>query len=164
MEAVETGVPEIYVQPGESHLVTGSMILRTVLGSCVGVAFLALRKHMAGFCHPMLPRHPGTRSKQLSLASSRRYVDFAVRDAVRGLESHGASRSDIQAKVFGGADVLKVTNEACRPTVGQLNCEVVLEVLREEGIDVVATSLGGTSGLTIEFYTETGEVRVRRLG
>lgn len=164
MEAVETGVPEIYVQPGESHFVTGSMILHTVLGSCVGVALLALGKNMAGFCHPMLPRHPGTRSTKLSLASSRRYVDFAVRDAVRSLESHGARRSDIEAKVFGGADVLKVTNEACRPTVGQLNCEAALKVLREEGIHVVATSLGGTSGLKIEFYTETGEVRVRRLG
>ncbi|HUN85888.1 MAG TPA: chemotaxis protein CheD [Terracidiphilus sp.] len=163
MEDIEARAPEIYVQPGESHLVTGSVILRTVLGSCVGVAFVALGKSMAGFCHPMLPRHPGTRSIELSLACSRRYVDFAVRDAVQGLESYGVRRSDIQAKVFGGADVLKVTNEACRPTVGQLNCEVALEVLREEGIDVVATSLGGTSGLTVEFYTETGEVRVRRL-
>ncbi len=34
-----TGMADIYVQPGELHLVQGPTILRTVLGSCVGVTF-----------------------------------------------------------------------------------------------------------------------------
>jgi hypothetical protein len=39
----EEPLPEIYVQPGESHLVSEPTILRTVLGSCVGIAFLIPR-------------------------------------------------------------------------------------------------------------------------
>ena len=43
---------EVYVQPGESHLVTEPSILRTVLGSCVGVAFWAPQQGAAALCHP----------------------------------------------------------------------------------------------------------------
>ena len=39
MAGPETERLEIYVQPGESHLVRGPAILRTVLGSCVGITF-----------------------------------------------------------------------------------------------------------------------------
>jgi chemotaxis receptor (MCP) glutamine deamidase CheD len=37
-------------------------------------------------------------------------------------------------------------------------------VLRAEGLAVIASSLGGTSGLNIRFDTRTGEVLLRRLG
>ena len=47
-----------YVQPGESHLVTEPTILRTLLGSCVGIAFWAPRLGLGALCHPMLPRTP----------------------------------------------------------------------------------------------------------
>jgi chemotaxis protein CheD len=67
-------------------------------------------------------------------------------------------------KLFGGADVLTVTNEASRPTVGSLNCETAIRVLRDEGFNVMASSLGGTSGVNIQFHTDTGEVLLRRLG
>ena len=49
---------DIYVQPGESHLVRGPAILRTLLGSCVGVTFWHAELGIAALCHPMLPRHP----------------------------------------------------------------------------------------------------------
>ena len=54
----DTGTPEIYVQPGESHLVRGPAILRTLLGSCVGVTFWNAKLRVAALCHPMLPERP----------------------------------------------------------------------------------------------------------
>jgi chemotaxis receptor (MCP) glutamine deamidase CheD len=41
---------------------------------------------------------------------------------------------------------------------------MALEVLRAEGFDVAASQLGGPVGFHIDFYTATGEVRLRRLG
>jgi chemotaxis protein CheD len=69
----------------------------------------------------------------------------------------------VQVKLFGGADVLMVTDEASRPSVGRLNCEAAIRVLRDEGLGVIASSLGGTSGVNIKFHTGTGEVLLRRI-
>ena len=60
--------------------------------------------------------------------------------------------------------MLLVVTEDSRPTVGKLNCETAIRVLRDEGFEVAASSLGGTSGINIQFYTGTGEVLLRRLG
>jgi chemotaxis protein CheD len=158
------GAPlEVYVLPGESHLVSMPAILRTVLGSCVGVTFRIPRLGVAAICHPMLPIHPLKGAKDLSLASSRRYVDFTIRDMARQFDALGAKRGEVEVKLFGGGDVLMVINEASRPTVGQLNCESALRVLEDEGFRVAASSLGGTSGLHIQFHTGSGEVLLRRL-
>lgn len=157
-------LPEVYVQPGESHLVTEPVIFRTVLGSCVGVTFWVPRLGIAALCHPMLPIVPVKSKTKLNSAAGRRYVDFAIRELARQFDALGAHRNEVQVKLFGGGDVLLVSNpKSSRPTVGRLNCEVASKVLREEGFNVVASSLGGTSGINIQFHTGTGEVRLRRL-
>jgi chemotaxis protein CheD len=155
-------LPEVYVQPGQSYLVRKPTILRTVLGSCVGITFWAPRLGIGAICHPMLPSYPTNPRAKRSLADSCRYVDFAIRDLARQFDLLGACRDEIQVKLFGGGDVLLV-DEASRPTVGKLNCESALRTLRDEGFDVVASSLGGSSGLKIKFHTGTGEVLLRRL-
>ena len=136
-------LPEVYVQPGESHLVSQPAILRTVLGSCVGIVFMVPRLGIGALCHPMLPHCPAN-SFGRSAAAGRRYVDFTIRDMARQLDSLGALRSEAQVKLFGGGDVLSVTEGDSRPTVGRLNCEAALRVLEEEGFSVAASRLGGT--------------------
>ena len=156
-------LPEVFVLPGESRLVEEEVILRTVLGSCVGVAFWVPRLGIAGLCHPMLPVCPAETRARISPAFGRRYVDFAIRDFVGRLDSMGSKRKEVRVKLFGGADVLPVNKPSSRPTVGRLNAEAALRVLSEEGIEVVASRLGGTSGLQIRFHTGSGEVMVHRL-
>jgi chemotaxis protein CheD len=160
----DAALPEIYVLPGESHLVTEPMILRTVLGSCVGIAFHIPRLGIGALCHPMLPSYLAKPEANHSLAERRRYVDFAIRDLAGQFEALGARRDEVRVKLFGGADVLLVVNAASRPTVGALNCEAALRVLEEKGFEVVASSLGGTTGVHIKFNTETGVVLLKRLG
>ncbi|MFY9948572.1 MAG: chemotaxis protein CheD [Candidatus Sulfotelmatobacter sp.] len=164
MLALEGEVAEVYLQPGESHLARTPTIIRTILGSCVGVSFWSARLGAGALCHSQLPRYPRTSSMRLNLAAGRRYVDFAIRDLARQFDDLGAARSEVQVKLFGGADVLLVTTSASsKPTVGKLNCEAALEVVEAEGLKVIASSLGGTSGLNIQFYTKTGEILLRRL-
>lgn len=156
-------LPEVYVQPGESCLVSEPAFIRTLLGSCVGVTFWVPRLGIGALCHAMLPSYPDKLPANGNLAAGRRYVDFSIRDLARQLDAYGACRNEVQVKLFGGADVLMVTDEASRPTVGRLNCEAAIRVLRDEGFGVTASSLGGTSGVNIEFHTGTGEVLLRRL-
>jgi chemotaxis protein CheD len=160
----ELPVPEIYVQPGESHLSTEPVIFRTVLGSCVGITFLIPRLGIGAICHPMLPSFPERSVPGMTTASGRRYVDFTIRDLARQFDHAGARRAEVQVKLFGGGDVLTVNSESVRPTVGKLNCEAALRVLGQEGFNIAASSLGGTCGLSIQFHTGTGEVLLKRLG
>jgi chemotaxis protein CheD len=111
----------------------------------------------------MLPTYPVKSPADTSLAAGRRYVDFTIRDLARQFDSLGAHRKEIQVKLFGGGDVLLAIDPESRPTVGRLNCEAALEVLRDEGFEVAASSLGGSCGVTIRFNTETGEVLLKRL-
>jgi len=163
MPELDEALREVHVQPGESHLVREPMILRTVLGSCVGITFWAPRLGLAALCHPMLPRCPIKPGTKVHLAIGRRYVDFAIGDLARQFDSFAVNRGEVQVKLFGGGDVLLVSNERSRPTVGRLNCKAAIEVLRDQGFNITASSLGGTSGLHIQFHTGTGEVLLRRL-
>jgi chemotaxis protein CheD len=111
----------------------------------------------------MLPNCPSGGAAQLSLKAGRRYVDFTIRDLARQFDSLGVNRREIEVKLFGGGDVLMFDERSLRPTVGKLNCESALKVLEDEGFAVTASSLGGNSGVHIEFNTESGEVVLRRL-
>jgi chemotaxis protein CheD len=162
MAQAEVGLPEVHVQPGESVLVKEPAILRTLLGSCVGIAFLIPRLGVGALCHPMLPASPRKTGGALSVEAGRRYVDYAIRDLARQFDAMGARRGEVQVKLFGGGDVLVVTMGASRPTVGRLNCEAALRVLEEEGFQVSASSLGGDCGVNIHFNTGTGEVLLKR--
>ena len=164
MVETETLLPEVYLQPGESCLALEPTIIRTILGSCVGVTFWSARLGIGALCHAQLPRSPMKARAGLTLAAGRRYVDFAIRDLARQFDEFGVSRSETQIKLFGDGDVLVVSEKgSLKPTVGKLNCESALEVLLDEGFEVTASSLGGHCGLNIRFNTSNGEVLLRRL-
>jgi chemotaxis protein CheD len=165
MLETESEASDIYLHPGESYLARKPAIIRTILGSCVGVTFWSARLGVGALTHSQLPRCPTNSFVGLSLAEGRRYVDFSIRDIARQFDALGAHRTEVEVKLFGGADVLLVSDEAAtKATVGKLNCEAAIEVLRDEGLAVIASSLGGSSGLNIRFDTRTGEVLLRRLG
>jgi chemotaxis protein CheD len=160
MSGAEDGVREVYVLPGESHLVAEPSILRTVLGSCVGITFRIPRLGAAALCHPMLPVFPAAKG---DASVGLRYVDFAIRDLMQRFDALGADRAEIEVKLFGGGDVLPVGEGGGRATVGKLNCDSALKVLREERLEVAASSLGGSSGINLQFHTLSGAVFLRRL-
>ena len=161
LAAIGNELPELYLNPGEVQLVRQPSLLKTVLGSCVGVTFRSAHLGLGALCHGVLPTcPPGTEG-----AEGYRYVDFAIRDLISRFEALGARRGEIEVKLFGGADVLPVlATRSGRRTVGAQNCQTARDVLRDEGLKILAFDLGGPDGRFIEFDTSTGEVLVRRLG
>jgi len=157
----ELNIPEIYLQPGEWQLVRTPTILKTVLGSCVGVTFRAPRIGAGAMCHAMMPYVPTKPGAQLKRALTGRYVDSVIVQLAREFEELGACPGEIEVKLFGGADVLaSIAKDA---TVGKMNSRAAMRVLEELDFRPVATRLGGTHGVFIEFHTGTGEVLLRRL-
>ena len=160
---LETGLPEVNLQPGELHLARSPMILQTILGSCVGVTFWSKRLGAGALCHGVLPKCP-TNGFPDAFPDAHRYVDFSIRYLARKFDALGASRAEVEVKVFGGSDVLPVPGtRGAKPTVGALNAQTALEVLEAEGFRVLAYDLGGKRGRKIHFHTGTGLVDVYRL-
>ena len=159
MSGPDHDLPEVYLKPGEFFLAREATLIWTILGSCVSVSFWSDKLNAGALCHSMLPRHPGISSTDLD--EGHRYMDYAIRDIAAQFDNLGANRAEVQVKLFGGADVL-TPSDSLRPTVGRLNQEAAIEVLREEGFDVSASSLGGKCGVKIFFNTGTGEVLLRR--
>jgi len=154
-------IPEIYLQPGEWQLVRIPTVMKTVLGSCVGITFRAPRIGAGAMCHAMMPRFPTRPGAQLKHATTGRYVDSVINKIALEFEKLGARPSEIEVKVFGGADVLAAVSKGA--TVGKMNSGAAMRVLEELGFQPVATRLGGTQGVFIEFHTGTGDVLLRRL-
>jgi chemotaxis protein CheD len=156
-------LPALDLQPGELYLARGPAILRTILGSCVGVTFWSARLGAGAMCHGVLPRSPLRWPPGSTTNDGYRYVDFSIRYLAQQFDALGASRRELQVKVFGGADVLAIGIRGDKPTVGALNRVAAEEVLAEEGFTVIASDLGGVRGRRIHFHTGTGEVLLNRL-
>lgn len=157
------GLPEIYLSPGEFALARSPTILATILGSCVGITFWCARVGVGGLCHSILPRCPRPPEENVPPNIGYRYVDFCVRSLASQFDLLGAARTEVEVKVFGGADVAPIDRAAMRPSVGRLNSEAAVRLLTNEGYVVLASSVGSRYGCKIRFNTGTGEVRLARL-
>jgi chemotaxis protein CheD len=154
-------IAEIYLQPGEWELVRGPTVLKTVLGSCVGITFREPRLGIGAMCHPMLPHYAARPSAHPGYVTTGRYVDSVIDQLAREFDRLGARPAEFEVKLFGGADVLASSRKDA--TVGKMNGITALRVLEKLGFKPVVSRLGGSSGVFIEFHTSTGEVLLRRL-
>jgi chemotaxis protein CheD len=133
-------------------------VLVTVLGSCVCACIRDRVNKIGGMNHFMLP--DSGQDKNNPLGESARYGIYAMEILINQLLKMGAKRSNLEAKVFGGASVLRgftVNN------VGERNAEFVLQFLKTEKIPVVAEDLLDIYPRKVYFFPTTGRVRVKNL-
>ena len=157
MHPRHTDLPLIYLKPGELYLGEQPTVVVTTLGSCVSMIFYEPTRRLGAICHALLPA-------DLLQENSFRFVDRAFYWMLEQFQSRGIGPGQIQGKLFGGADVLEFVQGKCRSvTVGQQNIRKALELFETHGLKVQASSLGGTWGRKIFFFTHTGEVLQKRL-
>ncbi|HTF94973.1 MAG TPA: chemoreceptor glutamine deamidase CheD [Cellvibrio sp.] len=148
----------VKILPGEYYVTTGDKLIVTVLGSCVAVCLRDKYTGMGGMNHFLLPSDNA--SNLDLLAESARYGVYAMELLINHLLKMGANRSRMEAKVFGGGNVLRgmtVNN------VGQRNAEFVLDYLHIEQIPVVASDLLGEFPRKVYFFPDTGHVLVKKI-
>ncbi len=68
----------------------------------------------------------------------------------------------LQAKIFGGKGGENGENSGIY-MIGERNITVAKEMMKEYGIPVVSSSVGGDFGRKILFFTDTGEVLMKYL-
>ncbi|HOT43801.1 MAG TPA: chemotaxis protein CheD [Spirochaetota bacterium] len=133
-------------------------VLRTILGSCVGICLYDSGKKIGGMCHIMLP------AMKEQGASVKKYADTAIPLMLDEMKSRGADVSRIQAKIVGGARMFNVSENSMMGEIGNNNVLKVREVLGELAIGIVSEDIGGNYGRTIDFYLDSGMVKIRSMG
>jgi chemotaxis protein CheD len=146
------------IQPGEYFATDKNMVLVTVLGSCVAACIRDTRLNIGGMNHFMLPRREQDASSPVSMSA--RYGTYAMEILINQLIKMGASRTYMEAKVFGGANVLRGFTAS---NIGESNASFVTEYLQAEGIRTVAEDLLGVNPRKIYYFPMTGRVLVKKI-
>ena len=151
-------IDAVKILPGEYYVTTRDMALVTVLGSCVAACIHDKTLGIGGMNHFMLPDERRDGGDMLS--PSMRYGAYAMEIMINELLKMGAKRSNLEAKVFGGGNVLRgftVNN------VGETNAAFVTNYLRTENIAVVAQDLLDIYPRKVYYFPRSCRVLVKQL-
>lgn len=145
--------------PGEYYVTDKDKLLVTVLGSCVAACIRDCKNGIGGMNHFMLP-DGGSSDANTPLNAPARYGTYAMEILINQLLKLGARRANLEAKVFGGGNVMR---ELTNSNVGQHNADFVLKFLATEKIPVIAKDLIDIYPRKVYFFPKTSKVMVKKL-
>ena len=145
------------ILPGEYHVTRDDMVIVTVLGSCVAACLRDPDTGIGGMNHFLLP---DTAGRHESDGESARYGSYAMEVLINQLIKMKARRNRLEAKVFGGANVIPGMHQM---NIGHRNADFVLDFLKMEKIPVIASDLEDTCPRKVAYFPRTGVVRMKRL-
>ena len=151
-EKLIIGIADMKMAKGEGMLVTYA------LGSCIGICLHDPVLKLGALVHIMLPVNMEAGRK-----TPMKYADTGIRETLRLMESKGASRNRITAKIAGGAKMFETGNNSLG-NIGQRNIESVRLNLKKEGIRLLKEDVGGTVARTLLFDVNSGLGCVRSYG
>ena len=146
------------ILPGEYYVTQRDMVLVTVLGSCVTACIRDRVSGIGGMNHFMLPESRPDEGDPVSLSA--RYGAFAMEVLINSLISLGAQRTQMEAKVFGGGNVLPGMTLM---NIGQRNADFAMQFLNNEKIRVVASDLIDVYPRKVYYFPKTGKVLLKKL-
>lgn len=158
-------LPRHFLHPGDHYVTRDTMILSTLLGSCVSVCLFDPTARVMGMNHFLLPARNAVGRDPLLASDAGRYGLWAMELLINGLLNLGARRDRLRAKAFGGGNVLQLEIDRLpdRFSIGNANVAFVRRFLAQDGIPLVAHDLGGDSGRQIHFHGGDFSVYLRRI-
>lgn len=126
-----------------------SVVLCTILGSCVAACIRDPETGVGGMNHFLLPGNVTQSGNEAT-----RYGVHLMELLINGLLKAGASRDRLEAKIIGGARTI-----AGFSNIGEQNAQFAQEFLKDEGIRVVGCNVGGDYGRKLEYWPVSGRAR-----
>ncbi|MDP3087350.1 MAG: chemoreceptor glutamine deamidase CheD [Methylotenera sp.] len=147
------------ISPGEYYYTDKDMVIVTVLGSCVSACIRDSVTGIGGMNHFMLPDSAAA-DKDSPVSESMRYGTYAMEVLINQLLRNGARRENLEAKIFGGGNVLKSFTTM---NVGDRNAIFVRKFLKEERIRVTSEDLLDIYPRKVYYFPKSGRVLVKKL-
>lgn len=149
------GERRIHVVQGEFFVTRdANVVLTTILGSCVSACMRDPVAGVGGMNHFLLPEGAGSTGE----ANVMQQGVHAMELLVNGLLGQGARRDRLEAKLFGGACVVKGLSD-----IGEKNASFAEQFLKREGIRFGGGSLRGPLARRIQFWPVSGRARALAL-
>jgi chemotaxis protein CheD len=133
-------------------------ILRTILGSCVGICVYDRIKKMGGLAHILLPLDT------TNGANPEKYADTAIPLLIQRLLKEGCKRENMSAKIAGGASMFKFQSNVTLGQIGDRNIEETKKILEHLKIPLLEEDTGGNTGRVIDFFLDDGHIKVKAAG
>lgn len=144
----------VKILPGEYFVHDEDLLVMTTLGSCIAACLWDRNAHVGGMNHFMLPDGGN------GTLDSGRYGSYAMELLINELMKRGATRSTLEAKVFGGGQVISGMSTM---NVGERNTTFVMDYLRTERIPVVSKDVLEIYPRKVCFLPHSGKAMVKRL-
>ena len=141
----------VKVLPGEYYVDGEDLLVMTTLGSCIAACLYDRQAKIGGMNHFMLPEGD---------SGSGRYGSYAMELLINELMKRGASRATLEAKVFGGGQVISGMNTM---NVGERNTQFVTDYLKTERIPIMSKDVLDIYPRKVCFLPASGKAMVKRL-
>ena len=141
----------VKILPCEYFVHHDDILIMTTLGSCIAACLWDREARIGGMNHFMLPEGD---------AGSGRYGSYAMELLINEMMKQGASRSTMEAKVFGGGQVIEGMNSM---NIGERNTAFVVDYLRTERIPIMSKDVLGNHPRKVCFLPRSGKAMVKRL-
>ena len=140
---------------GEMSVAQNGELLRTLLGSCVGLALYDRREKIGGLAHIVLPNSNGKTDRP------GKFVDTAVAALIKKMTDLSKNDLRLTAKIAGGASMF---SNSIAANIGNQNIDACEQLLKQMGIPVVARDCGGSQGRRMSLDTTDGSVVIEIVG
>lgn len=141
----------VKILPCEYFVHHEDILIMTTLGSCIAACLWDREARIGGMNHFMLPEGD---------AGSGRYGSYAMELLINEMMKHGATRATMEAKVFGGGQVIEGMNSM---NIGERNTAFVVDYLKTERIPIMSKDVLGVHPRKVCFLPASGKAMVKRL-
>lgn len=150
--------------PGEYCVSKDDIVIGTILGSCVSACLYDSVNRIVGMNHFLLSGKQNNDTDKIWLSEAGRYGIHSMEIIINGMLRLGADKKNMRAKAFGGASILPTRDRKNGfASVGETNSRFVIEFLKNEGIRLVSSDLGGYEGRAIRFHSSDYAVFQRKI-
>ena len=141
----------VKILPCEYFVYHEDILIMTTLGSCIAACLWDREAKVGGMNHFMLPEGD---------AGSGRYGSYAMELLINEMMKQGATRATMEAKVFGGGQVVDGMNTM---NIGERNTAFVVDYLKTERIPIMSKDVLGIHPRKVCFLPASGKAMVKRL-
>lgn len=136
-----------------------STLISYGLGSCIGISLYDPQRKIGGLLHIMLPDSTQARTSD----NPAKFADTGIPLMINDVIALGASRARLVAKIAGGAQMFAFSNATDIMRVGTRNAETCKQILKRNGIKVIAEDTGGNYGRTVSIDLSNGSYKVKTI-
>lgn len=142
------------LEAGQVIVSESPIVVRTILGSCVSVTLYDYKTGIAGIIHGL---YGGKGDSPL-------YTETALEMMIQEFIKRDIRLQRVEVKLFGGAIMqLAPSEDEVSNAIRIKNVQSAKEVLRKYNMSITAEDTGCACGREVFFFTENGEVFVKKL-